>query len=193
MLPTKVSLLERVRTQCDARSWQELDDLYRPFILRCLRQDDTLGHEAEDLAQEVLAVVVRELPAFARERAGSFRAWLRAITLNRLKVFWAARQRRPHRLEDGAHGSVLAQLKDPNSELSRLWDQEHNQHVVQRLLERIAPDFEPATLTTFRRVVLDGLTPAEAAAELGTSANAVLLAKSRILKRLREEAEGLLD
>ena len=190
---TKVSLLERLRSRPDQQAWQLLDDLYRPFILHCLRRDPTLHDEADDLAQEVMAVVVRELPTFERQRTGSFRAWLRTVTFHRLKAFWQARQRRPHLLGDQAPGSVLAQLEDAHSELSRLWDQEHNAHVVRRLLERITPDFEPATLRAFRRVVLDGLTPAEAAAELGTSDNAVLLAKSRVLKRLREEGEGLLD
>lgn len=194
MMNTSVSLLERLRTRADDRSWQELDELYRPFILRCLRRDPTLHDEANDIAQEVLAVVFRELPAFERQRNGSFRAWLRTITWNRLKTFWDARRRQqPGQREDGAHGSALAQLEDPNSELSRLWDQEHNQHLVQRLLERITPDFETATLRAFHLIVLGGLSPADTAAKVGMSENAVLLAKSRVLKRLREEGEGFLD
>jgi RNA polymerase sigma-70 factor (ECF subfamily) len=189
-MDTRVSLLQRLRTQDDGRSWKELDDLYRPFIRGfCLRRDPTLRDEADDLAQEVLTVVIRKLATFEWQQVGSFRAWLRAITWNVLKAHWDARQRRPHLLQGG---SALAQLEDPHSELSRLWDQEHNQHVAQRLLERVAPDFEPATLRAFRRVVLDGLSPNATAAELGMSENAVLLAKSRVLKRLREEGEELL-
>src|SRR5262249_7406915 len=137
-MDTRVSLLQRLRTQDDGRWWKELDDLYRPFIRGvCLRRDPTLGDEADDLAQEVLTVVIRKLATFEWQQVGSFRAWLRAITWNVLKAHWDARQRRPHLLQGG---SALAQLEDPHSELSRLWDQEHNQHVAQRLLERVAPD-----------------------------------------------------
>lgn len=60
-------------------------------------------------------------------------------------------------------------------------------------MELIAPLFEPATLTAFRRVAVEGIAPARAAEELGLSLNAVLIAKSRVLNRLRQEAAGLID
>ena len=61
------------------------------------------------------------------------------------------------------------------------------------LLEQITPLFEPTTLTAFRRVAVEGVSPAQAAEELGLSLNAVLLAKSHVLSRLRQEAKGLID
>ena len=86
----------------------------------------------------------------------------------------------------------LDELEDPQSALSRLWDVEHDRHVARRLLALLEPQFEAATLAAFRRVVLEGRKPAEAAAELGVSVNAVLLAKSRVLRRLRQEAGEML-
>jgi RNA polymerase sigma-70 factor (ECF subfamily) len=65
--------------------------------------------------------------------------------------------------------------------------------VVRRLMALIEPDFQEVTWQAFRGVMLDGETPAAVAARLGISANAVLLAKSRILARLRQEGQGLLD
>jgi RNA polymerase sigma factor (sigma-70 family) len=193
VIPTSVSLLQRLRTRPDEASWQQLDLLYRPLIHRWLLRDSTLRDEAEDLVQEVMSVLVRELPTFRRERTGSFRRWLREITVHRLQTYWRARQRRPQPLGQRPEGPTLAELVDPGSALSQLWDQEHNQHVVQRLLELIEPEFAPTTLQAFRRVVLDDIKPAAAAAELGISVNAVLLAKSRVLSRLRQEGDGLLD
>ena len=87
----------------------------------------------------------------------------------------------------------LEQLEDPASGLSRLWDEEHDRHVVARLLEHIRPDFEPATWRAFEAVMLRGERPAEAAGRLGVSVNAVLLAKSRVLARLRQVGAGLVD
>ena len=64
---------------------------------------------------------------------------------------------------------------------------------VRRLLGSIQPQFEMTTWRAFCRVVLDGMKPAAIAAELGLSVNAVLIAKSRVLKRLRELGLGLID
>jgi RNA polymerase sigma-70 factor (ECF subfamily) len=192
-METSATLLERLRTAPDEAAWRRLDDLYRPLIRRWLLRDPTLGAEADDVVQEVMAVLVRELPDFQRQRTGSFRRWLRGITAHRLGAYYRARQHRPRPLGSPLEESPLRQLADPGSELSRLWDEEHDRHVLGRLLELIEPSFEPATLAAFRRVAFDGVAPAQAAAELGLSLNAVLLAKSRVLRRLRQEAAGLID
>lgn len=65
--------------------------------------------------------------------------------------------------------------------------------MLARLMEMIAPLFEPNTLAAFRLVAIDGVAPAQAAEEVGLSLNAVLVAKSRVLSRLRQEAKGLID
>jgi RNA polymerase sigma-70 factor (ECF subfamily) len=192
MLDTSLSLLERLQAQPDAASWQRLVEIYTPLIRGWLQRDPTLREEADDLTQEVLSVLIKELPQFHRQRPGSFRAWLRIITINRLRELWRDRHRRPQAIGHTAD-SVLSQLEDPASELSRQWDQEHDQHVVRRLLDLIEPEFTPPTWKAFRRVVLDDARPAVVAEELGLSVNSVLLAKSRVLKRLRELGRGLID
>jgi RNA polymerase sigma-70 factor (ECF subfamily) len=193
VISTSLSLLEQLRTRPDEAAWRRLVDLYQPLIRHWLKRDPTLRDEAEDLVQEVLTVLIRELPHFQRERAGSFRSWLRTITWNRLQAFWQLRSHRPQLLASDCHDSVLAQLEDPESALSSQWDDEHDRHVVGRLLDLIEPQFEPATLQAFRRLVFDEAKVAEVASELRISVNAVLLAKSRVLKRLRQEGEGLID
>lgn len=192
-METSVSLLDRLRTSPNEAAWRRLDDLYRPLIHHWLLRDPKLGEEAEDLVQEVMHVLVRELPSFQRQRNGSFRRWLRAITANRVLAYHRARQRRPVALGAPLEECPLAQLNDPNSELSLLWDEEHDRHVLRRLLELVEPMFEPNSLAAFRRVVFDGVGAAQAATELGMSVEAVWLAKSRVLNRLRQEAEGLID
>src|SRR5437016_9103647 len=138
-------------------------------------RDPTVRDEAEDLVQEVLTVLVREVAHFRRERAGSFRCWLRTITWNRLKAFWQSRQSRPQLFGSNSHSSWLSHLEDPHSALSRQWDEEHDRYVVSRLVELVACQFEPATLQAFCRTVFDGAKAADVAAELGISINAVLL------------------
>ena len=141
----------------------------------------------------MLAILVRELPNFERQRLGSFRSWLRTITVNRVKEHWrrAGLRERPEGGTDA--GARLAQLADPASLLSRRWDAEHDAHVARKLMDLLEPEFSHSTWSAFRRQVVDGQSAAIVASGLGMSVNAVLLAKSRVLMRLREEAAGLLD
>src|SRR5262249_54879683 len=148
--------------------------------------------DADDLVQDVLGVVVRELGDFQHnQRPGAFRAWLRTITVNRLRGYWRGR-RRPGQPAGGSDAlRQLEQLEDPNSGLSQLWDQEHDRHVLGRLLEMIEPEFPATSWNAFRRHVLDNVPATGVAQELNMTVNVVLLAKSRILRRLRQEAQGL--
>lgn len=190
MSVTSVSLLERLRNAPTADDWKQLHDLYQPLIRGWLARVPGLNDEADDLTQEVLAVAVREVPAFERQREGSFRAWLRRTTVYRVRGYWRQRARFPC---VGAADEFLDRLEDPASDLSAQWDREHDRHVVNRLLDAIRPDFGTGTWEAFRRFALDGIPAARVAADLGTTENAVLLAKSRILKRMRDEAGALLE
>ena len=136
--------------------------------------------------------MAREIPRFDRQREGSFRAWLRQVTINRVRNHQRQRQRRPT-VELTSSDAFIDRLAEPNSELAREWDLDHDRHVFQKLQAVVQPGFAATTWNAFRRFALDGLPAAQVAEELGLSVTAVLLAKSRILKRLREEAGELLD
>jgi RNA polymerase sigma-70 factor (ECF subfamily) len=190
---TPISLLERLRLRPDADAWQRLVDLYAPLVGGWLRALGLQPADAEDLTQEALATLVRELPGFRHNlRTGAFRRWLRGIVLNRLRVFRRARQPIPA----ACHPSLeraLDLLEEEGSDLSRSWDEEHDRHVVRRVLELIEPEFEPASWRAFCMIVLEGKATREAASALGMSPNAVRIAKSRVLARFRQEIAGLID
>ena len=77
--------------------------------------------------------------------------------------------------------------------MNRQWDEEHDRYVLNCLLDAVEEEFEPNTLKAFRRLTLEGASGAEAAEELGMSVAAVYVAKSRVLQRLRQVAEGLIN
>ena len=190
---TSKSLLLGARDPRDVASWQRLSDLYTPLIRRWVRPYVAQPADDDDVVQEVLTTVVREIARFDHNgRAGAFRAWLRAIVVNRLRNYWEAR-RGAHGTGDSAMLDQLNQLEDPDSPLGRAWDEEHDRHVVGVLLESIRLEFQPATWHAFEATVRQDRPAAEVAAELGLTVNAVLIAKSRVLKRLREKAAGLVD
>jgi RNA polymerase sigma-70 factor (ECF subfamily) len=194
MAETSHSLLERLQQQPDGEPWRRLVALYTPLIHVWLRRRDVPAHDCDDLVQEVLAVVVRELPAFQHnQRPGAFRAWLRTITVNRLRGYWRDRAPTLQGTGDSGFAAFLDQLADPDSDMTRRWNDEHDRHVLANLLAAVEPEFNVTDWTAFRRQALDGARAATVATELNVSVNVVLLAKSRILRRLRQEARGLVE
>jgi RNA polymerase sigma-70 factor, ECF subfamily len=192
--PTSKSLLAKARDCSDQAAWRRLTALYVPFIERWVRPHVAQRADADDLVQEVMTTLVRELPRFDHnQRPGAFRAWLRTITVHRLRAYWEKRDARTTTTSGADLREALAQLTDPTSALSRSWDEEHDRHVIKSLLMSIQLEFQPATWRAFERQVQDGQPASEVAAELGLSVNAVLIAKSRVLKRLREKAAGLVE
>ncbi len=191
---TSASLLERLQQSPDEEAWRRLVELYTPLIHGWLRRHaDLQANDADDLTQEVLASLVRRLPRFRHnQRPGAFRAWLRTVTVNCLRDFWRRRRGRPWNAAGGDPARLLAELEDSASGLSRVWDEEHDRHVAAALLERVRGEFTPSTWEAFRQLALEGRSAAEVAAALDMTPNAVLIAKSRVLRRLREEGRGLI-
>ena len=194
MAETSATLLERLHDRTDSAAWRRLVDLYSPLINTWLRRHGVSPEDAEDLTQEVLEVVVREVCRFRHNgRVGAFRTWLRTITINCVRQSLRSRRLRFPGTGSPDVTEMLDQLEDPASDLSLRWDREHDEHVLGRLLELIEPDFRPATWRAFRRQVIDGASAETVAAELGLTVNAVLIAKSRALSHLRQSASGLVD
>ena len=158
-----------------------------------LRRYGAAERDVDDVVQDVLTVVVRRFPEFERQRRGAFRSWMRTITVNCLRDQWRRGNRQPAAVGGSDFGAMLDELADPHSGVSKLWDREHDRHVTQYLLEQIKPDFSANTWRAFQRFALDGLSADETAAELGMTANAVFIAKSRVMARLRQAGEGLLE
>src|ERR1700722_11422644 len=93
MLETSLGFLAQLRNSTDSNSWQKFTTLYSPLLFGWLRRHALQAQDAEDIVQEVLAVVVKELPQFQHNRQhGAFRCWLRTILANRLKIHWRAMQ-----------------------------------------------------------------------------------------------------
>lgn len=192
-METSLTWLDRLVAAPDGDDWTRLVDVYTPLLRAWLHRAGVPDADRDDLAQDVLVVVVREIGGFERRGSGAFRGWLRAILLNRVRAHFA----RPATRDRAAGGSSAAErfndLADPASALSKQWDRDHDEYVAARALALARAAFTGATWAAFQRHVLDGVAAADAARELGTSVNAVLLAKSRVLRRARAELNGLLD
>jgi RNA polymerase sigma factor (sigma-70 family) len=183
-LATSLSLLKQLREPAD-EGWDRLVALYTSLLHAWFHSAGLQTADRDDLTQRVLQVLVRRMPEFEHSgRPGAFRAWLRNIACNILREFWRKRQ-------TAESASVLGEMVDPHSGLSQFWNREHDRHVLHNLLESVQPEFAELTWLAFRRLALDGASAKEVAVELDTTVNAVLISKSRVLARLRQEARGI--
>jgi RNA polymerase sigma-70 factor, ECF subfamily len=193
MYETRHSLLLRAQAG-QADGWNDLTDLYCPLIIAWLKRQGVPAVDVEDLSQDILLRVVKHLPTFEHSgHRGAFRSWLRTIVCNRTTDYWRTTGASTQVGGGSDATAALEQIADPDSDLNRQWDEEHDHYVLRCLLAAVEEEFEPATLCAFRRLALDGVAGALVAEELGMSLAAVYRAKSRVLQRIRQDAEGLID
>jgi RNA polymerase sigma-70 factor (ECF subfamily) len=184
-------LLDRLRAS-DPAAWRRLVELYQPLVRFWCWRSGLRGLDAEDVTQEVFAAAAAGLEGFRRDRPGdTFRGWLRAITRNH--AVWCLRrnQGRPNAEGGSDAWRQLQDIPDPLSADGDTEDAEISQ-VYRRALEQVRADFEERTWLAFWRTVVEGQTPAILAAQLDMTPAAIRQAKSRVLRRLKQELGELL-
>jgi RNA polymerase sigma-70 factor (ECF subfamily) len=88
---------------------------------------------------------------------------------------------------------LLQQLRAASQELQRDWDESYLGEVLARALVQLRPEFSAKTWEAFERSVLHESPAKQVGSELGMSLNAVYIARSRVLSRMRAELEGFMD
>jgi RNA polymerase sigma-70 factor, ECF subfamily len=189
---TDHSLLIRVRDGSEG-SWQRLDRIYRPCVKQWCSDRGVDKEQAEDICQEVFISVHRRIAAFRSDRPGdSFRGWLWTITTNALRDHFRSLRKHPpsvggtriHEEPDWGSGeSASNSLEDDSTDTDRL--------VLRHFLAEIRAEYSEQAWRAFWRTTVDEVSSRDVAAELGITANAVRQSKARILKRLRDEMDGL--
>jgi RNA polymerase sigma-70 factor (ECF subfamily) len=188
MHTTPPSLLERLRASPQREAWERFVEMYTPLFFLWTRRLRLNDHEAADLVQEVFAILVEELPTFVYDRRKSFRAYLKTVLLNR----WRNQVRRRMGEKRAAHPDLNA-VGGEDPALLDVEEAEYRNYIVGRALTLMQAEFQPATWKACWEFVVCDRPAEEVAALVGISVNAVYLAKSRVLRRLREELAGLLE
>jgi RNA polymerase sigma-70 factor (ECF subfamily) len=187
MVRTPISLLERLKRPDNPADWDRFVKLYTPLLYYWARHIGLQESDASDLVQEVFTLLVRKLPEFEYDQTKTFRGWFRKVVINK----WRQKQRQAGGSPE-AGAAPLPDLEGPDT-AAAIWDTEYRQNLVRRALEVMQSDFQPATWKACWETVVSGRPAADVAADLGLSVGAVRAAKFRVLCRLREELEGLLD
>lgn len=189
---TRLSLLERARMR-EQQAWQELVDLYSPTILRWCNRFRASPEVTADCIQDVFSSVARALDTYqASGTSGAFRGWLWIITRNKLRD--AARRNARHAAATG--GSTALGILHQVPELAELpsddpSDMEDVQSLMRRAIEQIEQCFESRTWQAFWRTTVDGIATSVVARELDLAPASVRQARSRVLRRLRQQLGDL--
>jgi len=190
--PTSLTLLDRARRE-DQEAWQRLVYLYGPLVAHWCRRWGGQDADADDLRQDVFQAVAAALGSFRRDRPGdTFRGWLRVIA-HRKFLDQCRRRQRQLAGEGGTDAHLRLQHVPEAAEPDEADAPEEVQRLYHRALELVRSEFEGRTWQAFWRCAVDGRAPAQVGQEMGMTPAAVRQAKSRVLRRLKEEMGGLLD
>ena len=194
---TRLSLLVRLRDPRDEQAWAEFVAIYTPLIQRVARARGLQPADAADLAQEVYRAVAAAIDRWDADPArGSFRGWLFRIARNLAVNLLVARRRHVQGTGDSAVLDLLRQQPATDAEETLLFDVEYLRSLFGWAAERVRPEFREPTWRAFWRTAVEGHEPRAVAAELGISAGAVYIARSRVTARLRaviEQTQGPID
>lgn len=180
---TRPSVLIRLRDAADADAWRLFLTTYGPLLHGYCRRRGLQDADAADVAQDVLLKVVRALRTFAYDPTrGRFRDWLGTVTRHQVGRFFARRARG----DDAVGGDDDERFARLPAEADPEWSGVFNAHLLRTALARVRPHFEEATWLAFSAVWIDQRPAGEVAAELGLPIEQVYVAKSRVVKRLRE-------
>ena len=187
---TSESLLIRLQHggDCvDEKAWEQFVSLYTPLIFYWARKTGLEQNDAADLAQDVLTKVFQKLPSLQYDASKSFRGWLRMVTINRYREI----RRRRSASTENATASMIEKLA-PVEQAESTWDLDHAKLLVAQAMEGMKDEFKASTWQALQRVIKESESVGTVAKETGVSAWTIYSARSRLMKRLRDDLDGLM-
>lgn len=196
-LTTRSSLLERLKNVDDEASWREFCRMYSDLIRRLALKAGMTEHEAEEVLQEVLISMVRNISGFTYNPAvSSFRRWLSNM------VRWRIRDQRKKRLlhhsideprrEGSEQAGLVEDIADPAGHaLEAAWETEWKKSLLDAALARIKRQVKPKQFQIYHLLVTHELPVPEVCRRLKVNAAQLYLAKHRVSQALRQELKRL--
>jgi RNA polymerase sigma-70 factor (ECF subfamily) len=197
LLPTRQSLLSRLRDWQDQDGWQQFFDTYWRLIYRVARQAGFDDAAAQDVVQNTFIYLSRRMPKFRYDRArGSFKAWLRRVTRSRISVCRRrAEAKEPPLPEQGLEeddANLWESIPDPAGDaLDEVWQREWEDNLVKAALRRVRSKVSAEQLMIFELAALGEVPLKQVAHKLDVSLMQVYLARHRVGKLFKEEVQRL--
>lgn len=197
LIPTRASLLNRLKNWQDQSSWQEFFEAYWKLIYGVARKAALTDAEAQDVVQETMVSVAKHMPTFRYDPAiGSFKAWL--LNMTRWRIIDQVRKRGPlaqHRPWSGDTATGTATVEkvvDPASPaLDEIWDAEWERNLLDAAISKTKRRLDPQKYQIFDFYVNKDWPPEKVAAKFGVSVDQVYLAKHRVTELIKAEVKRL--
>jgi RNA polymerase sigma-70 factor (ECF subfamily) len=197
LIPTRATLIQRLKDWQDQSSWQDFFDTYWKLIYGVAVKGGLTAAEAQDVVQETMISVAKHMPTFEYDPAiGSFKTWL--LNMTRWRITDQLRKRGPFAAghpasEDTATGTrTVDKVVDPASRnLDALWDAEWEKNLLDAAMAKVKRRLDPQKYQIFDLYVNKEWAPEKVAATFGISVDQVYLAKHRTTELIKEEVKKL--
>jgi RNA polymerase sigma-70 factor (ECF subfamily) len=187
---TSTTLLDGIRDPENARAWARFHERYEPIVRATVRRSGLEASLVDDVVQETMLSFARAYRRgdYSRDR-GKLRTWLRAIASNRVIDALRQVQRQPRQIIDDTQDTPM--MNQVAAEMTDVFDEEWQRAVLDAALAEIRQQFDEKTVLAFERYALQEEDAERVASELGLTVNAVYIAKSRVLTRLKTLREKI--
>ena len=206
LIPTRATLIHRLKDWQDRASWQDFFDIYWKLIYGVAVKGGLTRSEAEDVVQQTMISVAKHMPGFKYDPAlGTFKVWL--LNMTRWRITDKLRQRQPHVVgyhEFPADYDANDEERDRDEklrlrpkapavapDLEKLWDAEWEKNLLAAAIAKARRRLDPQQYQIFDCQVNKGWPVARVAKAFGITANHVYVAKHRVAELIKEEAERL--
>ncbi len=196
LIPTRYSLLSRLKDWDDNESWRVFFETYWRLIYAMALRAGLTRTEAQEVVQETIICVAKDIQKFKRDRRlGSFKGWLRNLTRWRIADQVRKRTRLPRGGDNDAQSDfqpsdAAPDLPDDHDEAE--WEEEWQSHLLRTAMQRVKSHVPEEQYQLFDFYVVKQWPVSRITQTMGVSANRVYLAKYRIARLVRKEM-GLLE
>jgi RNA polymerase sigma-70 factor (ECF subfamily) len=194
LIPTRATLLQRLKNWQDQSSWQEFFDTYWRLIYGFAVKNGMTREEAEDVVQDTLIAVAKHMPTFQYDPSiGSFKTWL--LNLTRWRISDHLRRRKSNTVPLPANGPdtevprMAVDIQEPD--LEKVWDIEWKQNLVNAAIANVRRRLDPFQYQLYDFFLNKNLEPEVVAKTFDVPVSKVYMAKHRITEAIRQEIERI--
>jgi RNA polymerase sigma factor (sigma-70 family) len=193
LIPTRATLLQRLKDLGDQASWRDFFETYWALIYGVAIKGGLTAVEAEDVVQDTMIVVAKHIPQFKYDPAiGSFKGWL--LNTTRWRITDQLRRRGPQQSMDSKADDDDEAPRDGASQppdLERIWDAEWEANLLNAATTKARRRLDPKQYQIFDCYVNRGWEPEKVARALAVTVDQVYMAKHRVTDAIKQEVERL--
>jgi len=191
-LPTRETLILRLRDPGDHRAWGEFAEIYTPLLCAYCRRRGLTPEDLADVVQEVMRSVSLAMGDFRYDpEKGKFKAWLFTAVRRAIWKHFRKQERRPVPASEAQLLRHAELGEDPTQGEQAEWDLDYQRRLLGWAMEKVRPEFAERIWSAFELTTVQEHSVGDTAERLGMTPNAVSIAKFRVISRIREKAQAV--